>query len=261
MSNKYPYSYILDLSYLGFRYHGWQVQPDVKTVQYMLDRTLKHIFNHDQFKTLGSSRTDTMVSACSFKCQLFSSQELNPIQLEQDLKKNLPQDIGINHIKRAPERFQIINPESVKEYHYYFASGVKAHPYSAPFIYTTLSKLNIEDMEAAAKGFIGTHNFKQYCYRAENKEEFHKTIFESKIIPNNILTASFFPDPNYAFIVKGSGFHRHQIRIMMGMLIEIGEGKKRISDLENSLKYPSEKPESFIAPASGLHLIKNSIPE
>ena len=62
--------YLLELQFLGFRFHGWQKQIDVKTVQFMLDRTLTTVLGEKHFKTLGASRTDSMVSANHHFCQL-----------------------------------------------------------------------------------------------------------------------------------------------------------------------------------------------
>ncbi|MDX1470844.1 MAG: tRNA pseudouridine(38-40) synthase TruA, partial [Flavobacteriaceae bacterium] len=55
--------YLIKLQYLGYRFHGWQKQPKLKTVHLMIDKTLKYIFEEKVFKTLGAGRTDAMVSA------------------------------------------------------------------------------------------------------------------------------------------------------------------------------------------------------
>ena len=83
------YYYLIHLEFLGFRYHGWQKQPQVKTIQHMLDRTLNFIFEHDQFKTLGASRTDAMVSAHHHLSELFTYHELDPSELLQKLNMSI----------------------------------------------------------------------------------------------------------------------------------------------------------------------------
>ncbi len=65
------YHYLLEIEYLGFRLHGWQKQKDThRTVQGMLDRTLNTVLEHENFKTLGASRTDAMVSSQGTFCKL-----------------------------------------------------------------------------------------------------------------------------------------------------------------------------------------------
>ena len=55
--------YLVNVQFLGYRFHGWQKQPNTKTVHLMIDRTLKYILGEQKFKTLGAGRTDAMVSA------------------------------------------------------------------------------------------------------------------------------------------------------------------------------------------------------
>ena len=63
--------YLIDIQYLGYRFHGWQKQPKVKTLQFMVDRTLKFILEKQSFKTLAAGRTDAMVSANETAIELF----------------------------------------------------------------------------------------------------------------------------------------------------------------------------------------------
>ena len=65
------YYYLIKIQYLGYRFHGWQKQPDVKTIHLMIDRTLKFILKDVRFKTLGAGRTDAMVSANEAALELF----------------------------------------------------------------------------------------------------------------------------------------------------------------------------------------------
>ena len=65
------YFYVITLQYLGYRFHGWQKQPDVKTLHLMVDRTLNFILEGKQFKSLSTGRTDAMVSAENAAIELF----------------------------------------------------------------------------------------------------------------------------------------------------------------------------------------------
>jgi len=84
--------YLVHIQYLGFRFHGWAKQPQVKTVHHMIDRTLKYVFGEQPFKTLGCSRTDAMVSAVHFAFELFLREPLTPNFLNEFTLK-LPPDI------------------------------------------------------------------------------------------------------------------------------------------------------------------------
>ena len=88
------YFYVITVQYLGYRFHGWQKQPNVKTVHLMIDRTFKFILQDKKFKTLASGRTDAMVSAQEAAFELFLHEPLNDLEEFLTLfNHNLPQDI------------------------------------------------------------------------------------------------------------------------------------------------------------------------
>ena len=117
--------YLIDIQYLGYRFHGWQKQPKVKTLQFMVDRTLKFILEKQSFKTLAAGRTDAMVSANETAIELFL--DYKPLDNLDDFLElfntNLPQDIKALSIKEVSEDFNIINSSKTKEYLYLFTEG------------------------------------------------------------------------------------------------------------------------------------------
>jgi tRNA pseudouridine38-40 synthase len=246
--------YIIHLQFLGFRYHGWQKQPDVKTIQHMLDRTLNTVLEHDNFKTLGSSRTDAMVSANHHTSELFLKEEIDALTLAEDLNKNLPADIKVLKVEETDEKFNIINGTKSKEYHYFFSYGLKAHPFCSPFMANFHDDLNIELMIEMACLFEGEHNFKRYCYRPQNKTNFIRTVDSCELVENTILTANFFPHKSYVLKIKGSGFLHHQVRLMVGTLVKVGLGQISKEELIKSFDEDGDYPIGFIAPSSGLIL-------
>ncbi len=252
------FSYLIHLQFLGFRFHGWQRQPDVKTIQYMLEQTLNTVIGKDTFKTLGASRTDSMVSAEHHLVHLMSKNEWPLDELRDNLNLNLPQDLKILKIENLPAKFQIINSPKFKEYHYSFCYGEKSHPFSAPFMTNILGELDIELMRKGAKIFEGEHNFIQYCFRGNDKKTYVRELTECCIEINDYLRGSFFPETSYRLKVVGGGFLRNQIRIIMGTLFNLGLHKITLEDIEHSLRLENTEtyPIGFIAPASGLILHK-----
>ncbi|WP_299113391.1 tRNA pseudouridine(38-40) synthase TruA [uncultured Winogradskyella sp.] len=248
--------YLIKIQYLGYRFHGWQKQPDVKTIHLMIDRTLKYILGNIRFKTLGAGRTDAMVSANEAALELFIYNA--PIKDFDEFlalfNHNLPQDIRALSIKEVDNKFNIIQDSKLKEYHYVFSQGQKNHPFCAPILSTILEPLNVELMKEGAKLFEGTHNFKTYCYKATDNGEYYRTIESSEIVDNAIYTANFFPEKSYIFKVKGKGFMRNQIRLMFGCLIKLGRGEVTLAYIEDTLKADSVEVMDYIAPASGLIL-------
>jgi len=259
MNKPKRYYYIIKLQFLGFRFNGWQKQKGVlgvKTLQAYVEKTLKFVFEHTNFKILGAGRTDAKVSANNFPIELFIYEQITDFnQFLAKFNTNLPNDIKVLSITETNADFNIIRNSKVKEYLYFFSYGHKAHPFAAPMITFFYEDLDIEIMKKGAKLFQGKHNFKHYCTQPTEKAIFNREITCSEIIENTIYTANFFPKKSYVYRIKSSGFLRNQIRLMMGTLFRLGKGEIDINFIEKSLLENQEyRPLPFIAPASGLIL-------
>lgn len=252
---KSQYYYLVHIQYLGFRFHGWAKQPQVKTVHHMIDRTLKYVLGDLPFKTLGCSRTDAMVSAIHFAFELFVSEPLKDNFLD-DFNLNLPADIRALELEAVDADFNIIQNPKVKEYAYLFAFGHKTHPFSAPFITTIIGQLNISLMQQGARLFEGKHYFGAYCKKPKEQTQVEREILSCQIVPNELLTANFFPDESWVLLVTAQGFLRNQIRMMMAQLFRLGKGDTDLEWLKQSLQPGFDLHLSEIAPASGLMLQK-----
>lgn len=250
------YYYLVEIQFLGFRYHGWQKQPNVKTVQGMVEKTLCFIFDHKNFRTLGSSRTDARVSANHYALELFTKEPVNPDTLLYALNINLPNDIRALKVKEVGEEFNIIQSPKIKEYLYLFSFGEKNHPFCAPFMVYIEEDLDIELMKAGAQLFEGTHHFKKYCCKPSADTVLEREVLTCEIVENEVYTANFFPEKSYLLRVRGKGFLRHQVRLMMGALFGLGKGELTLDNIAESLKGHDDEPLSYIAPSSGLMLNK-----
>ncbi|WP_299889768.1 tRNA pseudouridine(38-40) synthase TruA [uncultured Lacinutrix sp.] len=249
------YYYLITIQYLGYRFHGWQKQPDVKTLHLMVDRTLNFILEGKRFKSLASGRTDAMVSAEETAIELFLYEPITDKNAFLKLfNTNLPQDIRALTIKEVDEKFNIINNPKVKEYLYLFAFGDKFHPFCAPILTTILDDLDVNLMKQGAKLFEGEHYLKTYCYKPSDNGIYKREILTCEIVENTIYTANFFPKKSYLLRIRGKGFMRNQIRLMMGTLIDLGKNKLSLKDIENSLLPDNTVKMEYIAPASGLIL-------
>lgn len=249
------YYYLITVQFLGYRFHGWQKQPHLKTIHLMIDKTLKFILDKKTFKSLGSGRTDAMVSANEAAFELFLEEPILDFEDFMNVfNHNLPQDIRALSITEVDADFNIIQNSKIKEYLYLFAHGEKNHPFCAPLMTTILEPLNIELMKEGAQYFQGTHNFKTYCFRATHEGIYNRTINLCELTENHLYTANFFPETSYLLRVRGKGFMRNQIRLMMGALIKLGRGDITLEYIKESLKPESTEVMDYIAPASGLIL-------
>ncbi len=249
------YYYLLKIQYLGFRFHGWQEQPDVLTVERMMKRTFAYVLQHKNFKLLASGRTDAKVSANALYVELF----LNDAPLPEEgflelLNTNLPQDIRCLSITEVDKQFNVMDAPKEKEYLYLFSHGQKNHPFAAPYMVAIAQDLDIPLMQEAAQLFEGTHDFRTYAYKPNPETKTIGTITTSEIVLNELYTANFFPEASYIFRVSGKGFKRHQIRLMMGALFDVGTHKFDIDFIKKTLVPDNGIKLEHIAQASGLIL-------
>ncbi|QTY26197.1 tRNA pseudouridine(38-40) synthase TruA [Flavobacterium sp. CS20] len=251
------YYYLISLQYLGFRFHGWQIQPNVPTVELMIKKTLRFILPDAKTKIMACGRTDAMVSAEQTYVELFSDQKLPNLDVFLGtFNYNLPADIKALNIKEVDNTFNIIQDSKVKEYHYYFAFGGKFHPFSATLMCHVKANLDIEIMTKATKAFKGKKDFYSYTFRPKTQTQTTAEILSCQLRLNNELTASFFPKQSYVLKVKGTGFKRNQIRLMMGMLFDLGQHKVNYDFFLKTLDGYNKIKLEHIAPASGLILHK-----
>lgn len=253
---KSKHYYLVHLQYCGYRFHGWAKQPNVKTVHEMVDRTIRFVLGEVRFKTLGSSRTDALVSANHMVFELFLDEPINTSDFLTEFNKYIPADIKAVNIESTNGTFNIIQSPKAKEYVYLFAFGKKHHPFAAPLMALFTFDMDIELMQKGAKLFEGTHCFKRYCTKPSPTVDFNRTIELSEIKINEEYSASFFPDESFAYHIHSKGFMRHQIRLMMGQLIRLGKGEITLVQIEESLSNPNNGHFDYIAPASGLILNK-----
>lgn len=250
------YFYLITIQYLGFRYHGWQKQPNLKTVHLVIDKTLNYVFEgHKKFKSLAVGRTDAMVSANETAFELFMEDPISDFDafLEQ-FNYYLPQDVRALAMREVDRDFNVIQNAKLKEYIYLFAHGQKSHPFCASIMTTFRDVLDIELMKQGAKLYEGTHNFKAFCSRVSENGLYTRTVMSCEIVENTMFTASFFPKESYLFKVKGEGFGYNQIRGMMGTLVKLGKKDFTLEDISKSLLPESIEVMEYIAPASGLIL-------
>jgi len=222
----------------------------------MVSKTLKFVLPDGKTKILSASRTDSKVSALDMAFELFL--EGDPIAdtdiFLETLNINLPPDIRALSVKEVNAAFNIIKDAKLKEYAYLFSFGEKNHPFCAPFLANILEQLDIEMMQTAAKLFEGTNDFSTYTAKLQEKTKTTRTIISCDLKDNELLKANFFPTKSYALYVKGEGFMRYQIRMIMGALIQLGKGELTIADIQYSLKEDNNLELTFVAPASGLLL-------
>ncbi len=234
------------ISYKGTNYHGWQRQNNAVTVQQTVEEAISKLIGAP-VAVNGCSRTDTGVHPFRF-CFNFKHDCSIPCDgFVKGLNALLPDDIYVISCEEESDDFHARFSAKGKEYTYIVsnANKMRALYYDTCLFYD--KELDVECMNNAAKLFIGEHDFGAYC-KAEAKDHLATTVRE---IWDFSVSKS---DSIISFTVSGNGFLHNMVRILVGTLIYISEGKRTEEDIIKSLQTGDRELAGMTAPPNGLYL-------
>jgi tRNA pseudouridine38-40 synthase len=232
------------VAYDGTNYHGWQLQPNVVTIESVLNNALSSLFMED-IKVIGASRTDTGVHALG-NIAVFDTEARMPAEkVAYALNQRLPEDIRIQSSKEVALDFHPRRQNSKKTYEYKILNSEFPLPTERLYSYFTYVPLDIELMQRAADYLVGEHDFKSFCSINTVAETTVRTIYDISVTKSgNMISIK----------VTGSGFLYNMVRIIAGTLMEAGKGKlppEKIPEILQALDRTKAGP---TAPACGLTL-------
>lgn len=249
--------FLLNIAYDGHRYHGFQIQKELPTVQGTISNFIKNEFKPKKFRLYCSSRTDARVHALDQYVLINSDIDYNE-KFIGFLRTNLPNDIKLIRAFKPPKGFDLIAGCEFKEYKYLFTNY--SEDINSNYFTNFIEPLNIELMKMACQKIIGEHDFYNFQYKGRTTNTI-RTVLECSIEKaTQTYFKSNYPQNLYCMSVKGKGFMRHMVRIIMGALVNVGSGQVDIKTLECSLKDRSIR-SGFIAPAQGLYQYKTVFPD
>ena len=236
----------LDICYDGTRYRGFQRLPGTDmTIQGKLENALTKILG-EAIEISGSGRTDAGVHACrqvvNFHCE---STRTCPEILEQ-LRRYLPEDMGIYSCKDVSERFHARLNAKTKTYCYRLWNSEMPCVFDRRFVAVDPRKLDLEAMNKAARLLEGTHDFSAFCANKRMKKSTVRSIQSITITPVG---------EEIRFTVTGNGFLHHMMRILVGTLVEVGIGQR---DAQSVIRLfgASREEAGMLMPAQGLCLME-----
>ncbi len=238
----------LDICYDGSRYRGWQrLSGSDNTIQQKLETTVSRILG-EEIQIFGSGRTDAGTHAlgqvANFHCQSNISCE----ELLQQLRRYLPEDIGIISCKNVSCRFHARLNAKTKTYRYRVWNNENPCIFDRKYVYQHPQRLDMDAMIVGAGFFLGEHDFSAFTTNKRSKKSTVRYI-ESFSIERK--------GEELVFTVKGNGFLHHMVRIMVGTLLEIGRAE-RTPDSIPSLFGSKRENAGAMLPAQGLCLMEVS---
>lgn len=240
----------LIIAYDGAGYEGWQTQKTGTGVQQVVEGALAKLFP-SRPALHGSSRTDTGVHALGMVAHF----EIPAGDFKMPLRKLplainawLPEDIRVLSATRAPERFHARFHARGKQYRYVVWNHAAMNPLLRRAAWHVPVKLDLKLMRAAAKCFIGKHDFQSFAANPGYKKE--STV--RTLTRCDVKKAG----PQITFIIEGDGFLYKMCRGIVGTIVQAGLGKFPPAQIQTMLAQKDRRVAGMSAPAHGLMLWK-----
>ena len=207
----------LTLCYDGGRYDGWQRQGNTdNTIQGKLEELLSRLLDQP-VEVAGSGRTDAGVHALAQVCSFRAETDKSCEELFAEIRRYLPEDIGAITLEEAPPRFHARLSCREKTYVYRIWNSDEPNVFERRWMLAAPQELDLEAMRRAASLLTGEHDFAAFCANRHMKKTTVRTLKRIEItrMGGEIRIA-----------LTADGFLYHMVRIIVGTLLEVGEGKR-----------------------------------
>jgi tRNA pseudouridine38-40 synthase len=255
----------ITLSYDGTLFHGWQVQPGLRTVQGELQAALGRVVGEAPLPQ-GSGRTDAGVHALGQVASFSLAAAIPAANLLRALNRTLPSSIRILAASVADPVFHARHSAVAKTYEYRIFRGEGCSPFLAPYIHVSDWHLEVARMRRAAADVVGEHDFLSLAASDPDLASRSDVIPSSRDSSSAIRTiyASDWVEPadgRLIYRVRGNGFLHHMVRNLVGTMIEIGRGQFAEDSMPRILQAKSRAAAGPTVPARGLFLCSVEYPQ
>ena len=248
--------YKLLIQYRGTSFGGWQVQDSkTRTIQGEINSAFFKMTKLENFKTIGSGRTDAGVHALGQVIRLETNAQIPKEGLLKGLNDLLPSEIRVMKVEMTTNSFHPIFSAKMKEYNYLFSKN-ELSPFISDLCTQYRGGLNLDLLVSGLELLKGEHDFVNYfCVGTEVKTT-KRTIFECELTHVNDQKFWDISMPESIFCIKivGSGFLKQMVRLLVGGLWAVAAEKVSLREFEDSLKIQSPQKLAPPAPPQGLYL-------
>ena len=235
----------LTLCYDGGRYDGWQRQGNSEnTIQAKLETLLSRLLAAP-IEVAGSGRTDAGVHAIAQVCSFRAETDQDCVTLLSAIRRYLPEDIGAVALEEAPPRFHARLSCREKTYVYRIWNSEQPNVFERRWMLAHPDRLDLEAMRRAADCLLGEHDFSSFCANRRMKKTAVRTLKAIDIAAHG---------GEIRISLTGDGFLYHMVRIIVGTLLEVGEGKRESTEMTAVLEARDRMEAGPTAPAQGLTL-------
>ena len=234
------------IAYDGTRYYGWEHQPDKPTIQGKLEAVLSEMTGA-AVNVIGAGRTDAGVHARAMVANAVLETEKTPDEIRDYMNHYLPDDICVREVKLASERFHARYKAVGKTYRYTCYIGDTKPVFDRRYVLTLDYLPDLDTMREAAEILRGEHDFRSFCSNPQMKKSTVRHVDSIEIVQKK--------DYLY-FTFHGTGFLQNMVRILVGTLLEVGQGKLTPERVREILEAKDRRLAGYTVPPQGLCLMK-----
>jgi tRNA pseudouridine38-40 synthase len=241
--------YKLTIAYDGTHYGGWQIQNNAVSIQDLLEKALLTLLRV-QTSATASGRTDAGVHARGQIAHFTAEQPIDLARFQRSLNGILPPDIRILSLEAVSSDFHARYSAISKEYHYHLHLERTTDPFKRLYAYHDYSRLNLDQMKAAASCFVGTHDFTTFANDASKGSAAKNPV-------RTLIRLDICPEPGGVRLeFEGNGFLYKMVRNITGTLLEVARGKLAVEEIPKLFAARDRRLAPPAAPAHGLFLVK-----
>lgn len=234
--------YFFHIAYNGTCYHGWQIQPDARSVQGEITSALTKLNGNDLVELVGCGRTDTGVHAAKYFFHA-DIDNISPEELKYKLNKMLAESISVKDVFIVPENLHARFDARWRTYRYFIHQ--KKDPFKENMSWYFTPELDLTEMNQAAKHLIGVQDFASF---ARLNSDVKTTMCEVK---KAVWSQS---DGQVLFEITANRFLRNMVRAIVGTCVDVGLKKLRSEEIVAIIRVKDRQEASVSAPACGLYL-------
>lgn len=234
------------IAYDGSRFSGFQIQPNERTVQGNLEQALSKVHKGENIRLHPSGRTDAGVHAVNQVFHFDTELDIPSEGWKRALQSILPTDIQIKEITLVDADFHARYSAIEKEYRYFVLNRTESDLFRRNYVHHSAASYDMNEIQQACNVFEGTHDFTSFSSAKS-------TAKGSKVRTLSHVSCSVDGDM-IEFVLRGKGFLQHMVRIIVGALLEAGEGKRTANELSTILEKQDRTNSGVTIPPEGLYL-------
>lgn len=242
----------LTVHYDGSAFHGWQVQPDRRTVQGDLEAALSRLADRP-CSVMGSGRTDSGVHATGQVAAVDMPASWNAEALRSSLNSILPRDVWIETATETTADFHPRYDALRRTYRYDVGLCAESRsPFHVRWCWPLAEALERDLLDTASTAIIGRHSFQRFAKSGQPERGFEC----------HIIAAAWAHIPlGIRFTITADRYLHHMVRYLVGTMVDIGRGRREPKDIARLLSDDADLTTSPPAPAEGLFLVRVEYPD